>query len=186
MTTEKDFTIFTTFRGERTEDENLKLLNRVLVDLNKHKMGPYLIDGHFPETDIETGKRYDASESSLMVVRPDTMNINDFINLIIKYCSDPEYSMGKTKTGKVINIPQESALFGFINEIPDIVNKNGFYFIEPNKNVIFLGTNINFNKTGEYYSKMKGQKTPFIFEGIRTPSGGMLSGMLFNKIGLKY
>lgn len=189
-TTESDFAFFTTFRGERTFEENQRLLQKVIKDLNDKHLGPYLIDGHYPET--VNGKKVDASENSLMVVRPESMDIEKFLELIMDYISGPDFATGKIITDdheekkKDFLIPQESALIGFVNSVSKRVKKEGFYLMYPSWKFAYIGDKLTFNKMGEMYSKMRGKKIPFVFEGLRVPNSGQLSHLSYRNSGLRY
>jgi hypothetical protein len=40
---------------------------------------------------------------------------------------------------------------------------------------------------GSYYSQMRNKENPFVLEGIQVPTGcGMLTHMLFKKLGINY
>jgi hypothetical protein len=191
----KDFCVFTTFRDEREEDANYNLLKNVIDNLNKNKLSPYLLDGHYEEQDQSNSKVKNITETSLLIVRPEGMEIDLFVDMMMSYLTDDKYNRHKTildsiYNGEAVNIPQESGLFAFIENVPKGLNNRGYYLVSPNddiRNSQYLGNTMTITELGQYYSQMKNKEVPFVFEGIRVPTGcGMLTHMLFKKMGINY
>lgn len=156
-----NFVILSASRRERSKKENKEKSIELFKELNRIKLGPYSIEGHWVETDRVTNKKMPVTEDSFFVVNT-KYSLEVFreiiLNLVIKY-------------------EQESAIFAFDDEI---------YELKQNNKLIFIGKNIELNTISKAYSVMKNKPNiPFIFEGMRQPM--TLRGReLFTRIGLNY
>jgi len=154
-----DFGVLTAFRGENDLNTNRKRNNELIRGLNQNKLGPYFLSGHWTET-ID-GKPVNVEEDSLLVVKPQEMDRNTFIDYIT--------SLGK-------KYQQQAVLIG--------LNGEGiFSYDEIGSNKI--GTKLVLGKLADAYSQMKKKPIPFIFEGIQKPYG-FSSYYGFKGAGIKY
>lgn len=165
-----DFCIATAFRSSNSLKQNRQLNNGLANWLNSNNMGPYKLIGHWQEApdDIEfkdatPEQLTDSVEESLMFVRPQTMERNDFINKCIEVCK--KYN-------------QDAIVVGILNE--------GIFLYFKDGSRDQIGKDISLNKTGQAYSQMrKKPNVPFIFEGMAQPINN-LSKQAFQVKKIKY
>lgn len=162
----EDFAILTGWRNSNSFKQNREINNSIVKYLNSQKMGPYLLIGHWQETTSDDDKDYssikDVQEDSILVVKPKTMNTEDFIQMI-------------TDIGTVYN--QDSVLIGIGGEIS--------LYWDDNK-IQKIGSDLTLNKISTAYSQMRNKKNvPFVFEGTIHPTNNM-SKMLFSVLGLSW
>jgi len=157
------FGVLTAFRGEYSYKENLKRNGKMRLDLYQQGLhGFYQLIGHFIENQ-GTEDEQDVVELSYLVVKPDDMDQDVFINALVKIGSRWD------QESVLIGIPTESGHDTFL------YSGDGSHFK--------IGSSMTLDKAGEFYSVMKSkQNVPFVFEGHRVPSGGMLSVMAMKKL----
>jgi hypothetical protein len=146
---DKDFLIITAFRWDFDKKENIKRNRKLRGFLNDNKMGVYQLIGHWREcklTDVDYNdcpkdKLVDVVERSFLVVKPENMLLDDFINLAINL----------TK-----RFDQDASL----------VSINGIiYALQKTGKKDRIGNGVTLNKISQAYSQfVKKQNIPFVFE----------------------
>ena len=177
----KDFLIISGYRGEYTNNINKKNHINIMNYLNSLKLGAYNLVGHWVYTDEENGTGESVKEQSLLVVRPDTMGIEDFMGLIDDLLYDKHNNLVKVldpSTGDLKSYIQEAILYS-IGGIIYLKYSNE----RPTEEI---GTRMTLNKAGEIYSIMQSKpEVPFVFEGISKPNG-WISATIFKKDGISW
>ena len=165
-----DFCVITAFRGEYNRKQNIKRNQELLKTLNKEKMGPYSLIGHWQEApdgvewkDANPEDLTDVQEDSFLFVRKTEMDVESF----------KEFVTELVKT---------------YNQNAGVISIDGtIYLIFKDGSTEKIGNSMKMNTIGDAYSIMKKKpKIPFVFEGLRIPNAPVLGRAVFNKIGLKY
>ena len=154
---DNDFAVISAYRSQYDKKENIKRNRKLRGEFNQRKMGVYQLIGHWRECQLD-GVEYedcpedqlvDAVERSYLVVRPESMNQEDFKDLIHKMTKQFDQDASVIKLDNTINI------------------------IEPTGKVSKIGDKITLNKINQAYSKhVKKQNMPFVFEA-EVPSTNM-------------
>lgn len=185
----KVFAILTAYRqrdkdGKAISKEQNIFRNRKLrAILNKHKLGPHQLVGHWHEApagvdykDANEKDLIDSIERSYLVVKPDQMSLKDFI-VIINDCLTID---DETQDSAIINCEGTN----------DTTNK-GYYLLIPNKyfndiEFMKIGEKLTLNKISQAYSQhVKKVNIPFVFEGIEIPNGNS-GAICFKEFGYRY
>ena len=166
---DNDFAVITAYRDKYDKKENIKRNRQLRNEFNQRKMGVYQLIGHWEEcqlTDVDyedcpKNKLIDVIERSYLVVRPNDVSQDEFIDLI------KELTKKFDQDGSVLSIDGE------IN----IIEKSG--------NMFQIGKGLTLNKISQAYSQyVKKQNVPFVFE-CEVPSTN-IGRMLFKKENIKY
>lgn len=165
-----DFCIATAFRYSNSLQQNRQLNNELAAYLNSKKMGAYKLIGHWQEApdgiefkDAKPEQLSDSVEESLLFVRPNNLESEQFIKTCIDICK--KYN-------------QDAVLVGLVN--------NGIYLYYKDGSKDKIGSSISLNKTGQAYSQMRNKpNVPFIFEGLLQPSNN-ISKQVFKSKNLNF
>lgn len=175
----KDFLIISGYRGEYTNNVNKRNHINIMNYLNSLKLGAYNLVGHWVYTDDENGTGESVKEQSLLVVRPDTMSVEDFMLLIDDLLYDKHNNLVKVldpETGDMKAYIQEAILYSIDGEI--------YLKYSNERPTEKIGDTMTLNKAGEIYSIMQSKpEVPFVFEGISKPYG-WISAHIFKKDGV--
>lgn len=152
----RDFCIATAFRSSNTMKQNRDHNRELLKILKPHKMGGYMLIGHWQEApdgvdweDAEPEQLTNSEEESVLFIKPDSMDRDEFISI----CTD----IGA-------EFKQDAVLIG--------LDGDGVYLYFGNGNREKVGTGLVLNKIGQAYSQMRNKKdVPFVFEGTFQPTG---------------
>ena len=152
-----DFAILSAYRNSFTKGQNIQRNRQLRAALDSKKMGVYQLVGHWfgaPDgvsyEDAKQNELTDVIERSYFVARPDTMNYDEFKNLIINLLT-------------IDGVTQDCCI---IHQ-----NGGGYYLLYPDGNTEKIGDKITFNKIAQAYSQyVKKMNVPFVFEGVESPS----------------
>ena len=152
-----DFAILSAYRNSFTKEQNILRNRKLRAALDSKKMGVYQLVGHWLEApdgvsyeDAKQNELTDVIERSYFVARPDTMNYDEFKNLIINLLT-------------IDGVTQDCCI---IHQ-----NGGGYYLLYPDGNTEKIGDKITFNKIAQAYSQyVKKMNVPFVFEGVESPS----------------
>ena len=167
---DQDFAILTAYRGNYTKEQNIARNRDLRSELNKKKMGPYQLVGHWqecqdPSYDYKNCPKNllkDVIERSYMVVKPKDMEVEEFQKFIISMLQKFEQDGAVYRTGNDINI------------------------LEKNGNTFKIGSGMSLGKIAQGYSQhVKKTNVPFTFEGVEVPSTN-IGRRLFQEAGLSY
>ena len=165
-----DFCIATAFRGGRSLRKNRELNRELLQAINLKKMGGYPLIGHWQEApegvdynDANPDELTDVVEESIMFVKPDNMNREEFV----EFC-----------TGIGSKFGQDAVIIG--------LNGQGVFLYYKGGGSDKIGDKLSLNKIGQAYSQLrKKPDVPFIFEGILHPSNN-IGKMAFKAQNIKW
>jgi hypothetical protein len=150
-----DFVIITAHRNKFDKKTNIKCNRELRSIFNNKKMGVYQLVGHWRECQDENipydkcppEKLVDSIERSYMVIRPENISQDDFINLI------------KDLTKK---FQQDASLISLDGKISAVLQ---------NGKLSKVGDKLSLGKIGQAYSQyVKKLNVPFTFEGVEVPS----------------
>lgn len=167
---DQDFSILTAYRGNYTKEQNISRNRDLRSELNKKRMGPYQLVGHWqecqdPSYDYKNCPKNllkDVIERSYLIVKPKEMTSEEFKKFIISMLQ---------------KFDQDGAVYRSENDI-NILEKSG--------NTFKIGSGISIGKIAQGYSQhVKKANVPFTFEGIEVPSTNM-GRRLFQEAGLRY
>lgn len=152
-----DFAILSAYRNSFTKEQNIQRNRLLRAALDSKKMGVYQLVGHWLEApdgvsyaDAEQNESTDVIERSYFVVRPDTMNYEEFKNLIIRLLT-------------IDGVTQDCCI---IHQ-----NGGGYFCLYPDGNTDKIEDTTTFNKIAQAYSQyVKKMNVPFVFEGVESPS----------------
>lgn len=148
---DRHFAILTAYRGNKSKQENIKRNRELRGELNKDKMGPIPLIGHWQECDdpdmdyqdCPKNQLTDVVERSYFVTQPDGMTTKQFKDTIQKHLKKFDQDGAVIKTSDKV----------------DILGKDGSTFS--------IGSNVSLNKISQGYSQhVKKANVPFVFEGI--------------------
>ena len=153
----KDFAILSAYRNSFTKEQNIKRNRQLRGALDSKKMGVYQLVGHWleapdgvPYADAKQNELTDVIERSYFVARPDAMDYEEFKKLIISLLT-------------IDGVTQDCCI---IHQ-----NGGGYYCLYSNGNTDKIGDTVTFNKIAQAYSQyVKKIDTPFVFEGVESPS----------------
>lgn len=167
---EQDFAVLTAYRGNYTKEQNIARNRDLRSELNKKRMGPYQLVGHWQECQ-DSSYDYkncpknllkDVIERSYLVVKPKDMTTEQFREFLISMLQKFEQDGAVYRTGNDINILEKSG------------------------NLFKIGSGISIGKIAQGYSQhVKKTNVPFTFEGVEIPSTNM-GRRLFQEAGLSY
>jgi hypothetical protein len=170
----KDWVIISAHRLNKTKRENIQR-NRILRGiLNDMKMGVHQLVGHWKECTIPNmtydecpeNKLEDTIERSYYVVKPDNMDKEKFLNMMLNLLE--------------IDGEKQDALVYHDSE-EDII-----YVMDENKNIFEEFKNWKLGEIGQAYSQhVKKMNVPFKFEGLEIPSNNM-GALIMDKLNIKY
>lgn len=165
-----DFVIITAYRSEYDKKTNIARNRKLRGFFNSKKMGVYQLVGHWRECSDSTidydkcppSKLVDVIERSYMVIRPENMDVSDFLDTVIELTREFD------QDGALVKIGNEYKIFG----------KDGKSFV--------IGKFMTLGKISQAYSQfVKKMNTPFVFEGVEIPAS--ISGrMMFTLYGVHY
>lgn len=165
----RDFAVISAFRNKYTKKQNIQRNKELRSVFSSMKMGVYPLIGHWQKCQDEEipyekcpkEMLVDVIERSFLVVRPETMSIEEFKTLIQKLN---------------VRFQQDGSIFSIDGKL-SILDKNG--------KIDKIGDKITLNKISQVYSQyIKKKNIPFVFE---SEIPGSNSGrMLFNKEQLLY
>lgn len=163
----RSFGALTAYRdagNPKMRDVNIKNNQKLAAMIKNAGYGFFKVEGHYTEKDPETGKDRPVTEHSFVVVSQEIGTDSTLKSLLIKW--------GKT-------FDQDSILF------KDGESENAILIGTNNTGYPGIGVEVSMgkwkpNKLGEYYSKMKGNKT-FAFECINQPTWHMGMMALYNQ-----
>ena len=167
---EQDFAVLTAYRGNYTKEQNIARNRDLRSELNKKRMGPYQLVGHWQECQ-DSSYDYkncpknllkDVIERSYLVVKPKDMTPEEFREFLISMLQKFE---------------QDGAVYRVGNDI-NILEKSG--------NTFKIGSGMSIGKIAQGYSQhVKKTNVPFTFEGVEIPSTN-IGRRLFQEAGLSY
>jgi hypothetical protein len=154
MVQKKDFCIATAFRSNFTKKQNRQRNKELFSMLQSKKMGGYMLVGHWQEApdgtdwkDATPEQLQDITEESVLFVRPDSVQREQFIEMCIDIA-------------KKFN--QDAVIIGLQGEGVHLYFKNG----SSDK----IGTDFSVGKIAQAYSNLRGgNPSPFVFEGSLIP-----------------
>lgn len=167
---DQDFAIVTAYRGKYDKNQNIARNRDLRSELNKKRMGPYQLVGHWqecqdPSYDYKNCPKNllkDVIERSYLVVKPTGMDSDEFRNFI---------------TQMLVKFEQDGAVYKQGNDI-NILQKTGDMFK--------IGSGLSLGKIAQGYSQhVSKTNVPFTFEGVEVPSTNM-GRRLFQEAGLSY
>lgn len=153
-TTGSDFCIATGFRSNLSFRQNKERNKQILQQLNSHKMGGYLLIGHWQEApdgvefvDATTDQLIDSLEESILFVKTDNLSREAFIEICVQIAR---------------KFNQDAVIIGLSNVGVFLYYKDGTY----DK----VGSKMTLGKTAQAYSQMRNKpNVPFVFEGNLHP-----------------
>lgn len=146
---DKDFAVISAYRNEYEKQENIRRNRQLRHEFNSKQMGVYQLVGHWQECSLEgveyedcpKDKLIDVIERSYLVVRPESMDVNEFQELI------------RNLTDKY---NQDASVLSINDTI---------YIITPSGKLSKIGDSITLNKISQAYSQfVKKVNIPFVFE----------------------
>lgn len=167
---DQEFAIITAYRGNYSKEQNISRNRDLRSELNKKRMGPYQLVGHWQECQ-DSSYDYkncpknllkDVIERSYLVVRPRDMSSEEFREFVVSMLQKFEQDGAVHRSGNDINILQ----------------KTGESFK--------IGSGMSIGKIAQGYSQhVKKTNVPFTFEGVEVPSTN-IGRRLFQEAGLSY
>jgi hypothetical protein len=171
---DKDWVIISAHRINKTKKENIQR-NRILRGiLNDLKMGVHQLVGHWRECTITNikydecpeNKLIDIIERSYFVVKPDNMDKEKFLNIMLNLL-------------EIDGEKQDALVYHESDE--DII-----YVIDENKNIFEKYKDWKLGEIEQAYSQhVKKMNIPFKFEGLEIPSNNM-GALIMDKLNIKY
>lgn len=152
-----DFAILSAHKNSFTKKQNIQRNRQLRAALDSKKMGVYQLVGHWLEApdgvsyaNAKQNELTDVIERSYFVARPDTMDYEEFKNLIIRLLT-------------IDGVTQDCCI---IHQ-----NGRGYYCLYPFGDTDKIGDTITSNKIAQAYSQyVKKMNDPFVFEGVESPS----------------
>ena len=113
---DQDFAILTAYRGNYTKEQNIARNRDLRSELNRKRMGPYQLVGHWQEcqdssydyNNCPKNLLKDVIERSYMVVKPKEMEVEEFQKFIISMLQKFEQDGAVYRSGNDINILEKS------------------------------------------------------------------------------
>lgn len=166
-----DFSVITAYRNQYDKKTNINRNRQLRGEFNSRKMGVYELVGYWQECQLEgvsyekcpKDKLYDVIERSYLVIRPESMEKQEFIKLI------GDLTKKWDQDGSVLSID------GTIQ------------IIEGDGNMFTIGNKTTLNKIKQAYSRYtKRMDVPFVFEMGAVVPGSNTGRMIFEKKGIHY
>jgi len=168
---DEDFAILSANRAIYTKNQNISRNRNLRSELNRKRMGPYQLVGHWrecqnPQIKYENCPEnllYDVIERSYLVVKPKDMDREEFRDFIVSM---------------LVKFEQDGAVYRVEDDV-SILTKEGTIFKK-------IGSGLSVGKIAQGYSQhVKKLNVPFTFEGVEIPSTN-IGRRMFSEAGLSY